>query len=140
MNLLSGTIVRGELFMAGSVYTEDRATPEVEKREAPERKVNVDYVKVAESNRFRALLEKKKKFIVPLTIFFLVFYFALPILTSYTNVLERPAIGDISWAWIYAGAQFIMTWVLCTVYVRRFQKFDKEADEIIEKEIKGGSA
>ncbi|KZE38582.1 hypothetical protein AV656_06655 [Bhargavaea cecembensis] len=124
---------------AGSVYTEERTTPKVEQR-GKQRKANVDYVQVAESSRFRELLEKKKKFILPLTIFFLVFYFSLPILTSYTNVLERPAIGDISWAWIYASAQFIMTWVLCTVYVRKFLKFDVEADEIIEKEIKGGSA
>lgn len=124
---------------AGSVYTEERTTPKVEQR-GTQRKADLDYVQVAESRRFRGLLEKKKKFILPLTIFFMVFYFSLPILTSYTNVLERPAIGDISWAWIYAFAQFIMTWVLCTVYVRKFQKFDGEADEIIEKEIKGGSA
>ncbi|EMR07736.1 hypothetical protein C772_00064 [Bhargavaea cecembensis DSE10] len=122
----------------GSVYTEGQAVPKEERQKAPDRKADVDFVRVAESSRFRTLLEKKKKFVLPLTIFFMVFYFALPILTSYTNVLERPAIGDISWAWIYAVAQFIMTWVLCTVYVRKFHKFDKDADEIIETEIKGG--
>ena len=122
----------------GSVYTEGQAVPKEERQNAPDRKADVDFVRVAESSRFKTLAEKKKKFILPLTIFFLVFYFSLPILTSYTNVLERPAIGDISWAWIYAVAQFIMTWVLCTVYVRKFHKFDKDADEIIETEIKGG--
>ncbi|MFC7363902.1 MULTISPECIES: DUF485 domain-containing protein [Bhargavaea] len=123
---------------AGSVYTEERTTSKAKQRKTPGRKAEIDFARVADSSRFRTLLEKKKKFILPLTIFFLVFYFTLPILTSYTNVLERPAIGDISWAWIYASAQFIMTWVLCTVYVRKFQKFDKDADEIVETEIKGG--
>ena len=122
----------------GSVYTEGSTAPEVEQRTAPVQKGDIDFARVAQSSRFRTLTGKKKKFILPLTVFFLVFYFSLPILTSYTNVLERPAIGDISWAWIYAVAQFIMTWVLCIVYVRRFQKFDKDAEEIIETEIKGG--
>lgn len=138
MNLLFGLIKEVIFLKVGSVYTDERGISDAEVNTAPERQAQTDFVRVTESSRFRELIKKKKKFIVPLTIFFMVFYFMLPILTSYTNVLERPAIGDISWAWIYAGAQFIMTWLLCTVYVRRFLKFDKEADEIIETEIKGG--
>jgi len=94
-----------------------------------------DFVKVADSSRFKTLIQARKKFIVPLTIFFLVFYFALPVLTSYTTFLNTPALGDISWAWIFAFAQFIMTWVLCIVYVKKSVSFDKQSDLIIEEEI-----
>ncbi|WP_308697080.1 DUF485 domain-containing protein [Weizmannia acidilactici] len=41
-------------------------------------------------------MAEKKKFIVPLTAFFLVFYFSLPVLTSYSKVLNRPYAGDIT--------------------------------------------
>ncbi|WP_404454836.1 DUF485 domain-containing protein [Virgibacillus necropolis] len=99
----------------------------------------IDYVKVEQSPKFKKLMSDRKKFIVPLTIFFLVFYFLLPILTSYTTFLNTPVIGDISWVWLFAFSQFVMTWVLCTLYVRKAASFDKLADEIIDEQLdKGG--
>ncbi|MFD2762392.1 DUF485 domain-containing protein [Lentibacillus juripiscarius] len=99
---------------------------------------NVDFVKVEQSESFQKLMHDRKKFIVPLTIFFLIFYFLLPTLTSYTNFLNTPAFGDISWVWLFAFAQFIMTWVLCTVYVKKAASFDEQANQIIDKQIKNG--
>ncbi|WP_374020316.1 DUF485 domain-containing protein [Paenibacillus thiaminolyticus] len=90
----------------------------------------VNYGQMANSSRFHTLIQSKKRFIIPLTIFFFLFYFALPILTSYTTILNRPAVGAISWAWVFAFAQFIMTWVLCVLYARRAAKFDKLVAEI----------
>ncbi|WP_340001778.1 DUF485 domain-containing protein [Oceanobacillus sp. FSL K6-0127] len=98
----------------------------------------IDYVQVTESKSFKKLMHDRKKFIVPLTIFFLVFYFLLPILTSYTTFLNTPVIGDISWVWLFALAQFVMTWVLCTVYVKKAASFDKQADQIIKEMDQGG--
>lgn len=102
-------------------------------------KERIDYVKVAESQQFKGFMKEKKKFIVPLTIFFLIFYFTLPILTSYTTFLNASFFGDISWVWVFAIAQFVMTWVLCTIYVRRAAKFDEKAEAIIQEQLnKGG--
>jgi uncharacterized membrane protein (DUF485 family) len=92
----------------------------------------VDYAKAAQSESFQALLAAKRRFLVPATLFFLAFYFLLPILTSYTHVLEKPAIGKISWAWIYAFAQFVMTWTLAVVYMRKAAEFDSMAADIKE--------
>ncbi|ASV65848.1 hypothetical protein CKF48_00045 [Cytobacillus kochii] len=93
---------------------------------------NVDYEVVASSSAFKSLLSAKKAFLVPMIIFFMLFYFMLPILTSFTNVLNQPAIGSITWTWMYAFAQFVMTWVLCMIYVKKAAKFDKDAEQIIE--------
>ncbi|PAV29642.1 hypothetical protein CIL05_09720 [Virgibacillus profundi] len=101
-------------------------------------KNEIDYVEVAKSSQFKSFIEGKRKFIVPLTIFFLVFYFLLPLLTSYTTFLNTPLFGDISWVWLFAVSQFIMVWVLSTIYVKRAASFDKEADQIIEDQIKKG--
>ncbi|WP_284139653.1 MULTISPECIES: DUF485 domain-containing protein [unclassified Virgibacillus] len=101
----------------------------------------VDYVKVAKSPQFKKLMQDRKRFILPLTIFFFVFYFMLPILTSYTTFLNTPVFGDISWVWIFAFSQFVMTWVLCTIYVKKASSFDEQADQIIADQIeKGGKA
>ncbi|WP_047985511.1 DUF485 domain-containing protein [Ornithinibacillus californiensis] len=102
---------------------------------------NVNYEKVVESSQFKQLMENKRKFIVPMTIFFLVFYFLLPISTSYGTFLNVPVIGDITWAWIFAVAQFVMTWVICSIYVKKANSFDKEAADIVENQLeKGGKS
>jgi uncharacterized membrane protein (DUF485 family) len=88
------------------------------------------YSEVARSELFRRLMTKKKRFIIPLTLFFLAFYFTLPVLTSYFDVLNREAVGSITWAWVLAFAQFIMTWALCYVYSRKSVEFDALCDEL----------
>ncbi|GEK35158.1 DUF485 domain-containing protein [Kurthia sibirica] len=93
-----------------------------------------EYVNITESSEYKALKKKKNKFIFPIAVFFLLFYFALPVLTSFfPSVLKGNAIGDITWVWIFAFAQFIMVWTLVTVYVKKAAKFDKDAAVIIHK-------
>ncbi|WP_042460959.1 DUF485 domain-containing protein [Neobacillus dielmonensis] len=89
-----------------------------------------DYSSIVQSSSFQALLSEKKKFIIPFTIFFFCFYFALPILTSYSTVLNSKFIGDITWAWVFAFLQFIMTWGLCMLYSKKATKFDEITKQI----------
>lgn len=101
-------------------------------------KAPLTYSDVARSDSFRALLRKKKQFLLPMTLFFLAFYFTLPILTSYSKVLNEPALGPVSWAWLLGTAQFIMTWTLCTVYSRKAAKFDEMVDGIKAEVARSG--
>ncbi|MFB5760749.1 DUF485 domain-containing protein [Paenibacillus medicaginis] len=88
------------------------------------------YSEAARTEIFRNLMAKKKRFIIPLSVFFLAFYFTLPILTSYSDVLNQPAFGSVTWAWVFAFAQFIMTWVLCYLYSRQSVKFDAMCNKL----------
>ena len=92
-----------------------------------------DYTSVVQSASFQTLLSEKKKFIIPVTIFFFCFYFALPVLTSYTTVLNNKFIGSITWAWVFAFLQFVMTWVLCMVYSKKAARFDELASKVIQE-------
>lgn len=94
------------------------------------RKNQLTYSDIARSELFRKLMAKKKRFIIPMTLFFLAFYFTLPVLTSYSDVLNNRAVGSISWAWIFAFTQFIMTWALCSLYSRKSKTFDALCEEI----------
>ncbi|KJB84933.1 hypothetical protein AZ66_27790 [Paenibacillus sp. E194] len=89
------------------------------------------YSSIAKSDNFRKLIRTKKTFIIPFTIFFLCFYFALPILTSYTDILNYSFYGSITWAWVFAFLQFVMTWAFCMIYYKKASKFDKASDQII---------
>jgi uncharacterized membrane protein (DUF485 family) len=97
-----------------------------------EQKGKRDYSAIVKSSEFQQLLDEKKKFIIPLTLFFLIFYFALPIMTSYSSVLNNSFYGHITWAWVFAFAQFIMTWTLCMIYSKRAARFDRLSDEVLK--------
>lgn len=92
-----------------------------------------DYSAIVQSSSFQKLLSEKKKFIIPITIFFFCFYFALPILTSYSTVLNNKFIGSISWAWVFAFLQFVMTWGLCMLYSKKAVKFDDLAEKVVRE-------
>ncbi len=68
---------------------------------------------------FAALKKAKLRFIIPATIFFLVYYMTLPVLVGFfPEMMKTPVWGKVNWAYLFALSQFIMTWVLCAMYVR----------------------
>ena len=87
---------------------------------------------IFQSVGFKQLIRAKKRFIIPIVLFFLVFYFTLPLLTAYSTVLNTPAVGSITWAWVFAFAQFIMTWTLCMWYLKKAAVFDRMAARVAE--------
>jgi uncharacterized membrane protein (DUF485 family) len=89
---------------------------------------DAEWVRVERTSAFKELAQKKKAFIIPATIFFLVFYFGLPVLAGFTTVLNGEAIGSITWAYVYAFAQFAMTWILMHLYVSRANRWDDLVD------------
>lgn len=93
----------------------------------------LDYTKIVQSSSFKELMQQKKAFIIPMSIFFMVFYFALPIMTAYSTVLNKPAFASISWAWVFAFAQFIMTVSFCMIYTRKARKFDDMVEKITKE-------
>ncbi|WP_404354448.1 DUF485 domain-containing protein [Exiguobacterium aurantiacum] len=89
---------------------------------------------IVESRTFHKLMREKNRFIVPSIIFSLIFYFTLPISTSYFTFLNIPVAGDITWAWVLAFAQFFMTWMFCVMYSRRARRFDELVTAIKQEE------
>lgn len=105
---------------------------------------NDEWVRVERTSAFEELMRKKKAFIIPAIIFFFVFYFTLPFLTAFTTVLNARAFGPISWAYVYAFAQFIMTWGLAYAYIGQANKWDDLVDrarqEAAQESVEEGRA
>ena len=99
-----------------------------------------EWVRVERTSAFRELTQKRKAFILPATIFFLVFYFGLPFLTAFTTVLDVNVIGAINLAYIYAFAQFAMTWILMHLYVSRANRWDDLVDRARHEAAEGDEA
>ena len=50
---------------------------------------DAEWVRVERTSAFQELTRKKKAFIIPATIFFLIFYFGLPVLAGFTTRSSR---------------------------------------------------
>jgi uncharacterized membrane protein (DUF485 family) len=84
-----------------------------------------EWERIAATPEFRALLSRKRRFIVPATIFFIVYYFALPVLVGYfPDLMSRKVVGALNIAYVFALSQFVMAWVLAWMYVRAAEGFD----------------
>lgn len=93
----------------------------------------VDWDRVAAMEQFKALLKSKAAFIVPATLFFVVYYFALPVLVGWFPELMEKRLGPVNYAYVFALSQFFMAWAVAFVYLRKAAKFDEEARQIIAR-------
>jgi uncharacterized membrane protein (DUF485 family) len=96
-----------------------------------EHRSEFDWQAVERSPEFRELVKKKKAFVIPATLFFLAWYFGFIILAGYApDFMGREFIADgITVGYALALTQFIMTWVLGWMYLRRADRvFDPLAE------------
>lgn len=92
----------------------------------------VDWERVAALDEFKALLKAKRKFIVPATIFFIVYYFSLPVLVGYApQWMAIKVFGVVNVAYLFALSQFLVAWLLAWAYVRAAARFDAMARHLI---------
>jgi len=95
--------------------------------------------RVAESRQFKDLMATKRIFIVPAFVFFLAYYFLLPVLVGYAPRLMATKVwGDVNLAYLFALSQFFMAWILAWLYVRASDRFDAISKDIIESTVKAG--
>ena len=97
-------------------------------RGAPDARVGTETVQtrasawevLAASPEFRRLITAKRNFIIPAVIFFLVYYFALPLGNGLApSLMNTKIIGNINLAYLFALSEFVMAWILAAVYIRR---------------------
>ncbi len=101
-------------------------------RTADEEAGVIDWEGLAASERFRKLLKAKRRFIVPATIFFIAYYFALPVLIGYARpLMEKRVFGPVNLAYVFALSQFFVAWIIAALYVRAAARFDRMAAEVI---------
>jgi len=96
-----------------------------------------DWPAIERTAEFRALVRAKRAFIVPATLFFIAYYFALPALVGYwPSLMSTPVAGHVNLAYLFALSQFVMAWTLMAVYVRRARRYDRMVESLLQR-VKG---
>ena len=94
-----------------------------------------DWSALAARDDFKALLRAKARFLIPACVFFIVYYFALPVLVGwFPEVMKRKVLGNLNWAYLFALSQFFVAWALAFLYVRVAAKWDRQAAAIVGKQ------
>jgi uncharacterized membrane protein (DUF485 family) len=89
--------------------------------------------RVQEMDEFRLLILAKKEFVVPATVFFVVYYFALPVLVGYApDFMSQKVLGPVNLAYLFALSQFFVAWGIAWAYVSAARRFDKFGAHILE--------
>jgi uncharacterized membrane protein (DUF485 family) len=96
---------------------------------------------IAVSKPFKDLMATKRTFIVPAFVFFVVYYFALPVSVGYApQFMSTKVIGEVNLAYLFALSQFFVAWMIAGLYVRAANNFDQLAKDILDKaeDARGG--
>jgi uncharacterized membrane protein (DUF485 family) len=90
--------------------------------------------RVAEMPEFQELLAAKLRFVIPACIFFVLYFFALPVLVGFApSLMATKVIGPVNIAYLFALSQFAMAWTIAWLYARTARKFDAMAQRIVER-------
>ena len=96
-----------------------------------------DWDLIANDPGFAELKAAKRRFILPATIFFFVYYMTLPVLVGFCPELMKTAVwGKVNIAYLFALSQFLMTWTLCALYVRAARRWDVMNDALLARLVR----
>lgn len=106
-------------------------------QERPREDANVDWLAAERSPEFQELVRKRRSFVVPALAFVFVWYFGFIALAGYApDFMGESVYEGLTIGYVLALTQFIMTWVLAALYIRRSDRvFDPLAKAAAAKAI-----
>src|SRR5256714_15079387 len=95
-----------------------------------------------QTDEFRRLIAARMRFVLPATVFFLVYYFLLPLANGLApGFMRTDVIGHINIAYLFALSQFVVAWLLAWFYIRKANNvFDRLAAAVRERAGRGRRA
>ena len=101
---------------------------------------SVDWTRIESTPVFRELQAKRRRFVVPATLFFLLWYFGFIVLAGYAeDFMGESVYQGLTVGYCLALSQFVMTWVLGWMYLRQADRvFDPLARRAAERAVERG--
>ena len=93
----------------------------------------VDWEAIERSPEFQELVTRRRRFVIPCTIFFLAWYMAFIVVCAYApDFMGESVYEGLTVGYVYALTQFVMVFALGMWYLR---KSDREFDPLAERAI-----
>ncbi len=99
----------------------------------------IDWLAAEQSAEFRELTAKRRAFVVPGTVFYLVVFFSFILLSSYAKeFMGTQIVSGFTWGYLLALVNILMTFVLCGMYISRASRvFDPLSVRAAEAAVRG---
>ena len=95
------------------------ATPGPEPAAAAETPAPEQFLAVQQSEEFGRLRRSFRGFAIPMTVAFLIWYFAYVLLSTYAEALmSTPVLGNLNLGLLLGLSQFLMTFLITWLYIR----------------------
>ncbi|MDF2664981.1 MAG: putative rane protein [Microbacterium sp.] len=113
-----------------------------DRRIDPAHRGGVDYIAVEESAPFRELKKRQRRFIFPLAVAFLVWYFVYVLLSSFApEFMAQPVFGAVTVGLVFGLGQFVTTFAITMGYVayanRRLDPLAEQMRDELERTERG---
>lgn len=101
---------------------------------------DIDWLAAERSPEFQELVRKRRSFVVPALAFVFVWYFGFIALAGYApEFMGESVVEGVTIGYVFALSQFVMTWVLAWLYLRRAERvFDPLAEAAANTAIEAG--
>jgi uncharacterized membrane protein (DUF485 family) len=102
---------------------------------------NVDWEAVEQTEEFQELVKSRRRFVVPATIFFLLWYLGFILLAGYApDFMGESVYQGLTVGYCLALTQFLMVFVLGLMYLRRADRtFDPLSDKVAKMVAERGT-
>ena len=99
----------------------------------------IDWKAAENSSEFRELIKKRRSLVIPALAFVFVWYFGFIALAGYApDFMGERLVGGLTVGYAFALSQFLMTWFLGWLYLRRADRvFDPLARRAAERAVAG---
>ena len=96
------------------------------------------FVAVQKSEDFTRLRSSFRSFAIPMTIAFLVWYFAYVLLSTYAEgLMSTPVLGNLNLGLLMGISQFLMTFLITWLYIRHANRHLDPIAEKLRDELEG---
>ncbi len=107
----------------------------------PKSSPDYDWESLSKAPEYQSLLRSKSKFIVPASIFFVVYYFSLLVLVGWwPELMKVRVVSVLNLAYVFAVSEFLMAWGIALIYVRKAAQWDRQAASVISHLTKDAGA
>jgi uncharacterized membrane protein (DUF485 family) len=95
-----------------------------------------------QTQEFKQLVQARLRFVLPATVFFLAYYFLLPVLNGLApSFMRTDVVGHINIAYLFALSEFFVAWLIAYFYIRQANRvFDPLAEKVRQRAAKGKGA
>lgn len=92
-----------------------------------------DWDELYNSAEYKMLVQKRRRFVIPILIFFTIYFMLLLVIQGYfPSFSSTPVVGSLNIGYLFAVSQLPVAWILCFYYI----KYSRDVLDQLSKKVR----